>query len=122
MSPFFGIFLQVYKATLMYLYVPYYNYDTPKKFESEDLFKWQSHNLTSSQLDQISWDTIHSEETQQSVRIFILWCIWFSTTFFINIMTINFLVSIIITSFENAEDNQKIIYYKQKAELNLECF
>lgn len=43
-------------------------------------------------------------------------------TFFMNVMILNFLISIICACYERVKGVQQIISYKQKAELNFECF
>lgn len=104
---FATLYLQQYKTTLLYLYVPHYN----------NMIKHTTLNNTISEIstqEDVSFD--------QSTTVAFIWIVWFFMTYFMNIMIINFLISIICASYERVKGHHKIISYRQKAMLNLEYF
>lgn len=58
----------------------------------------------------------------KTVNITLIWICWFSMTFFMLVIMMNFLIAVITSTYEKAINYQKIISYMHKAELNLEVF
>jgi hypothetical protein len=58
----------------------------------------------------------------KTFNISLIWICWFSQTFFMLIIMLNFLIAVITSTYERVMNYQKIISYMHKAELNVENF
>jgi hypothetical protein len=58
----------------------------------------------------------------KSSNIICIWAVWFSSTFFMIIILLNFLIAVISATYERVVSQQTIFSYLHKAELNLESY
>jgi tRNA A-37 threonylcarbamoyl transferase component Bud32 len=58
----------------------------------------------------------------KSINIALIWICWFTQTFFMLVIMLNFLIAVITSTYERVMNYQKIISYMHKAELNHEIF
>lgn len=98
LSRFQSMYIQQYATTLLFLRVPYYN-SMLKHTTLDPSISKDKHDATYLDFD-------------KSVTVFFIWLIWFFMTFFMNIIMINFLVSIVCSSYERLKGSTQIISYK----------
>lgn len=58
----------------------------------------------------------------RTLNIYLIWILWFLTTFVLLIFMINFLIAVITSAYQRVMNYQKIISYKHKADLNYETY
>ena len=52
----------------------------------------------------------------------LIWFTWYTNTFFMIVILLNFLIAVISQSYEKVIEQQLIYSYMHKAELNEECY
>ena len=57
-----------------------------------------------------------------SLNIMMIWAVWYAQTFTMIVVMLNFIISVINSTFDRVSQDQAIINYRYKAELNLETF
>jgi len=58
----------------------------------------------------------------RSLNIFLIWMTWYSQSFFMLVIMLNFIIAVITSTYAKVITLQKIISYKHKADLNEECY
>jgi hypothetical protein len=61
-------------------------------------------------------------EYQKNVKIFLIWFVWFTQTFSMLVVMLNFIIAVITSTYERVNIDQKFISYQHKASLNQECY
>ena len=60
------------------------------------------------------------ESTVRSLNIFFIWFIWFLQTVYMIVIMLNFIVGVIVSTYERVWTLKKIIKFKHRAELNFD--
>lgn len=60
-------------------------------------------------------------ENQRFLNIYLIWAVWYTQTFTMLVVLLNFIIAVINETYDQVKDNQVLINYQYKAELNLEC-
>jgi len=84
-TSFTHMFIQQYQAPLNYLYVPRYN-----KMLEKDKY-----------------------DLSGKSNVVFIWILWFMYSFFMNMMMINFIVAVVMTTYDRVLLLQRIIAFKQ---------
>jgi hypothetical protein len=58
----------------------------------------------------------------KDINIYLIWIVWLIHTFFMLVIMLNFLIAVISSNYEQTMIYQKLIGYRQKAELNYETY
>jgi len=58
----------------------------------------------------------------RGTNVIIIWVLWFVQALFMLVVMLNFLVAVLQQTYDRIQSYQKIILYRQRAELNEECF
>ena len=86
-------FLQAYRTSIGELGMPRY----PKLLLKEDNF-------------------------QRSMNIYLIWLLWYTQTFCMLVVLLNFIIAVINETYNLVKNDQVLINYADKAELNKECY
>lgn len=57
-----------------------------------------------------------------AINIYLIWAMYCVQTFFMLVIMLNFLIAVITNTYDRVNNYQKIISFKNKAELNEECY
>jgi hypothetical protein len=63
-----------------------------------------------------------SSYLSQRVNIYLIWAVWYTQTFICLIVMLNFIIAVISSTYNKYGTYQKIISYKNKADLNSEFY
>lgn len=58
----------------------------------------------------------------KGINVALIWVVWFSQTFFMLVVMLNFLIAVITSNYEKVYNSQAVIAYLHKASLNYETY
>ena len=102
---FFQLFIFQYQTSLEYLFVPHYN---KRVLKQEPI---NNYGVFANPI-----------QTNTKLQVVMIWILWFALTYLINILMINFIVAIIICSYEEVKNKERIISFRLRADINHEAF
>jgi hypothetical protein len=62
------------------------------------------------------------DDNLKYLNIYLIWGLWYTQTFIMLVVMLNFIIAVINQTYEQVKNNQELIHYQYRASINLECF